>query len=107
MTSHTLDPRDKTIERIGPAKCPVCGSEKYREGGIMTTLLGGTEWIENGIQHQHDPNCRKAGALCENGHDFTIRYQTFCLNCDWVGKTTCFCDSGCVVVLLKEDQVGC
>lgn len=101
-----LDPRDKTIERLGPAKCPICGSEKYREGDIFTTLLGGSDYSENGVKHHHDPNCRKAGAQCENGHEFAIRYQCFCPNCDWVGKTKCFCDTGVTVVLLKEEQIG-
>jgi hypothetical protein len=101
-----MDPRDKTVERYGPAKCPTCGSDRYRECDIFTTLLGGGDWVENGVRHHHDHNCRKSLAQCENGHDFAIRYQCFCPNCDWVGKIKCFCDTKGTVVLLKEDQIG-
>lgn len=104
MTSHILDCRDKTVERTGPAKCPVCGSSKYSESDIFETLVGYGKTIVDGTPHNHDDNCRKAGARCENGHDFVVRYQNFCPDCDWVGKTKCFCDTDQTVVIRKEDR---
>jgi hypothetical protein len=85
-------------------KCPTCGSGTYTEGYVMSTLVGYSKWTENGVLHEHNDNCRKSEAQCEKGHTFVIRYQGFCPNCDWVGKTSCFCDSDAphIVVCLKE-----
>lgn len=72
-------------------KCPDCGSEKIEVGDVCETLVG----YCSPPGHNHDDNCRKARARCENGHEFAVRYQNRCPapDCGWRGKTTCFCDT--------------
>jgi len=97
MDQKTRSPR----ENEAAIKCPLCGSTEFRVGGMFETLVGYGDTLIDGLYHRHDDNCRKAGAWCENGHEFAIRYQNFCNLCDWVGKTKCFCDPENIVVLLK------
>ncbi len=86
-------------------KCPICGSTDYQTAGLMgSTMVGYFRGYINGVYHDHDDNCKTTPMLCSNGHEFGIRKQNFCPACDWVGKTSCFCDGNNMVYILKEDQ---
>jgi len=86
-------------EAVKP-ECPVCKSTTFTvHPGVVTTLVGYSPVIIDGVEHDHDDNCRKSAACCENGHDFVVRRRNRCSKCEWVGKEKCFCDTPLTVVI--------
>jgi hypothetical protein len=54
--------------------------------------------------HDHDDNCTQHRYECSNGHIVYDREQNVCPNenCDWKGKTDCFCST--LGLMVFEDK---
>lgn len=81
-------------------KCPECGSKiTFKESG--TTLVG---YGGYSAPHNHDDNCIKYLWQCENGCYVVERLQNTCpvAECDWKGKTDCFCSKLGVAIYKSE-----
>lgn len=94
---------EQWAERIyGPANfdpadphCPQCGGEITKVStSCMVTLVG----YSSPQGHNHDDNCHKYEAGCDQGHRFVIAQRRRCgvkmpdgSRCTWEGKDHCFC----------------
>ncbi len=69
-----------------------CDKPVFQSDPEMSTLVG----YHSPEGHSHDDNCRKRGYTCEAGHQFVLSVINRCsvVDCDWTGKTECFCHSG-------------
>jgi len=74
------------------ANCPTCGGELVWRSSVGSTMIGGA----SPPGHDHDPNCHSRAYRCKNGHEFKVSIQNRCPvpECDWVGKSTCYCHPG-------------
>lgn len=90
---------DKAIE-IKELFCGKCGKKMHGEGGVSQTMLA----YLSPPGHNHDDNCRNRLYRCECGNSKNISKQNRCdnLECDWKGKSECFCCRGPKVVEWPE-----
>ena len=66
-------------------KCPECDATRVYDLGSRSTLMGFTDYYENGLFHSHNPNIITNLYKCSNGHVFEIKYRTKCCSCDFGG----------------------
>jgi hypothetical protein len=61
------------------------------KGGTMTLV-----YYFSPPGHDHDDNCVNRRYVCSNGHSVSVSRRNSCPNkeCDWKGKTECFCHAG-------------
>jgi len=70
--------------------CPFCAREGLKSrlmtgGGSVTAMAYTSYYDEEGRLHNHDPNTRRNGFRCTNGHIFDHKHTGACRNCTWTG----------------------
>ena len=85
---------------MGKLICKQCNERMHSNGATCSTLVG--YMSEPG--HDHDDNCKTRYYQCKNGHGVNISKVNTCYNddCDWTGKTECFCHTEPKVVEWPE-----
>lgn len=69
---------------------PNCSEEIGNQIVEMQTLVG----YGRLPGHDHDDNCWKRTYICSNEHVIEVGKIRKCPNCEWVGKSSCFCHYG-------------
>jgi len=77
-----IEPQKMVCSSVWP-RCIVCGELSQPTGGVETTLVGSTPWVDdNGVRHHHDGNRLNALCGCPNGHKQSVQTGNKC-GCGW------------------------
>lgn len=82
------------LENVQSINCPKCGKYPLKYWYGFSTLVGFPRFIENGVQHDHDDNCREVILACRCGKHWIAYFIRTCKHCKWTGKKECFCHPG-------------